>query len=50
MLRVGADIGLFTSLTKSPVPLKVSEIAELTTSSPQLLGENIDCNYLSLAC
>ncbi|CAG7930130.1 unnamed protein product [Penicillium olsonii] len=37
MLRVGADLGLFTLLAKNKGPLKVEEIASSTNASPQLL-------------
>ncbi|KAJ5347653.1 Winged helix-turn-helix transcription repressor DNA-binding [Penicillium brevicompactum] len=37
MLRVGADMGLFSLLASNKTPLKVDRIAELTTASPQLL-------------
>lgn len=38
MLRIGADLGLFRSLTRSDVSLTVTQIAELTGSSPPFLG------------
>ncbi|KAJ6138196.1 O-methyltransferase family 2 [Penicillium samsonianum] len=37
MLRIGADLGLFRSLTRSDVSLTVTQIAELTGSSPPFL-------------
>ncbi|KAJ5384780.1 O-methyltransferase family 2 [Penicillium concentricum] len=37
MLRIGADMGLFRSLTRSDVSLTIMQIAEITGASPPLL-------------